>query len=331
MGRSKGEKAILREEKRKLREHKKQIAEANKMLIPVSEKTNKSLGLMSFDPQGTFRLNCNRWVKMYEVIDCVTKDGNLFAKTLEEIKGRIRLTYTYKEGKEKIYVTLIGEGEIYEDVRKDIVMDQEALSKIFTLKPLTVDETMKVVMGEGCKPFSYASMVRSKRDWSEECLPTIREEASCFKANDMYGECLFFKQYPSILSINQFQSLRDIGSIFSIATDLKTVEDKSSFDRALEQRYNRRISKDVDDTYINMSMSIMFSCDSDDARAIVEKTLVSMFSSEGFALAPCIGLQASAAVSVMTLGMTDYTVMRNVKLSEVGKIIEFVGGCYGSN
>lgn len=331
MGGSKGEKAILREEKKKLKEQKNQIAEANKMLIPVSEKTNKSLGLISFDPQGTFRLNCNRWVKMYEVTGCTTKDGNLFAKILEEIKGRIRLTYTYKEGKEKIYVTLMCEGEIYEDVRKEIAMDQEALSKILTLKPLTVDETMMSVMGEGCRPFSYASMVRSKRDWLEECLPPIRDDVFSYKANDMYGECLFFKQYPSIISINHIEALKSIGCPFSIAIDIKAVEDKMSFNRALEQRYNRRLSMDSDRSFTNMSMSIMFSCDSDDARAIVEKTLIMMFSNDGFALAPCIGLQASAAVSIMTLGITDYTVMRNVDISKVGKIIEFVGGCYGSN
>ena len=109
------------------------------------------------------------------------------------------------------------------------------------------------------------------------------------------------------------------------------MDDKLSFNRAMEQRYNRRVSVEANGDYTNMSMNVMFSCDSDEARAIVEKTLISLFSSKGFALAPCYGLQNEAAVSHMTFGMTDYSVMRNVNLSEVGKIFEFMGGIYGSN
>ena len=54
-----GEKAILREQRRLEKEKKRRIELANKMLIPVGEKTGQSLGLISFDPSGVFRLGNN--------------------------------------------------------------------------------------------------------------------------------------------------------------------------------------------------------------------------------------------------------------------------------
>ena len=51
MGKNAGERAILREEKRLAKEKKRQIEQANKMLIPVSKKTNQSWGIISFDPE----------------------------------------------------------------------------------------------------------------------------------------------------------------------------------------------------------------------------------------------------------------------------------------
>ena len=43
---------------------------------------------------------------------------------------------------------------------------------------------------------------------------------------------------------------------------------------------NRRISAGKSDEFANASVSIFFSCDSDDARAIIEKTLITMFSNK---------------------------------------------------
>ena len=69
MGKNAAEKAILHEEKRLAKEKKRQIEQANKMLIPVSKKTNQSLGIISFDPEGTFRLTNNRWLRVFEATE----------------------------------------------------------------------------------------------------------------------------------------------------------------------------------------------------------------------------------------------------------------------
>lgn len=327
MGRTKGEKAVKRAEKRAEMERKKAIQEANKMLIPTPKQTAESLGIMSFDPSGAFRLTGNRWMRVYEIRQMQTTESDLFAEMIRELKGRVRITARIgSKSQDKTFLTVMEEGEIYGDVRKNIEKDQEALSKVFLLKPLTVDETMMEVMGDGRKPFSYASMVRGKKNWKSECFPVFKPEAGSVKVNDSYGESMIIMQYPSNLSINPFRSLCDIGCLMYVSLDLRGISLKQSFTQALEQRYNRRISAGKSDEFANASVSIFFSCDSDDARAIIEKTLITMFSNCGFALAPTFGAQEKAAESVIGLGITDYSVMRNVDMDVVSDLAMYGGG-----
>ncbi|MEE0862470.1 MAG: hypothetical protein U0L79_05755 [Lachnospiraceae bacterium] len=327
MGRTKGEKAVKRAEKRAEMERKKAIQEANKMLIPTPKQTAESLGILSFDPSGAFRLTGNRWMRVYEIRQMQTTESDLFAEMIRELKGRVRITARIgSKSQDKTFLTVMEEGEIYGDVRKDIEKDQEALSKVFLLKPLTVDETMMEVMGDGRKPFSYASMVRGKKNWKSECFPVFKPEAGSVKVNDSYGESMIIMQYPSNLSINPFRSLCDIGCLMYVSLDLRGISLKQSFTQALEQRYNRRISAGKSDEFANASVSIFFSCDSDDARAIIEKTLITMFSNCGFALAPTFGAQEKAAESVIGLGITDYSVMRNVDMDVVSDLVMYGGG-----
>lgn len=322
MGRTKGEKAVKRAEKRAEMERKKAIQEANKMLIPTPKQTAESLGILSFDPSGAFRLTGNRWMRVYEIRQMQTTESDLFAEMIRERKGRVRITARIgSKSQDKTFLTVMEEGEIYGDVRKDIEKDQEALSKVFLLKPLTVDETMMEVMGDGRKPFSYASMVRGKKNWKSECFPVFKPEAGSVKVNDSYGESMIIMQYPSNLSINPFRSLCDIVCLMYVSLDLRGISLKQSFTQALEQRYNRRISAGKSDEFANASVSIFFSCDSDDARAIIEKTLITMFSNCGFALAPTFGAQEKAAESVIGLGITDYSVMRNVDMDVVSDLV----------
>jgi len=264
---------------------------------------------------------------VYEIRQMQTTESDLFAEMIRELKGRVRITARIgSKSQDKTFLTVMEEGEIYGDVRKDIEKDQEALSKVFLLKPLTVDETMMEVMGDGRKPFSYASMVRGKKNWKSECFPVFKPEAGSVKVNDSYGESMIIMQYPSNLSINPFRSLCDIGCLMYVSLDLRGISLKQSFTQALEQRYNRRISAGKSDEFANASVSIFFSCDSDDARAIIEKTLITMFSNCGFALAPTFGAQEKAAESVIGLGITDYSVMRNVDMDVVSDLAMYGGG-----
>lgn len=326
MGRTKGEKALKRAEKKAEMERKKAIQEANKMLIPTPKQTAESLEILSFDPSGAFCLSKNRWVKAYEILGTKSEDSDLFALVIKELTGRIKIVARLrKHAADKAFLTVMEEGEIYGEVRKVMNKDQEALSKIFRLKPLTVDETMMEVMGDGRKPFSYASMVRGKKNWKEECFKKIKAEADRFLAEDMYGESIIFMQYPSHLSINPFRSLKDIGCEMYVSLDIRGISLSTSVTQALEQRYNRRISAEANADYANCSIGISFLCDSDDARAIIEKTVITLFSNLGFALASSYGAQENAYESAVSLGITDYCVMRNVDMEVVSKLMMYGG------
>ena len=67
MAKNAGVRAIFKEEKRLEKERKIQVELANKMLIPVSKKTTETLGIISFDPSGVFRLLENRWMRVFKV------------------------------------------------------------------------------------------------------------------------------------------------------------------------------------------------------------------------------------------------------------------------
>ena len=324
---TKGEKIVKRNEKRLEKERKRAIQEANKMLIPTPKQTEASFGILSFDPSSTFRLRENRWVRVFEIIGSKETESDFFAKMISSLKGRARVTAKIGGNlKQKGFISLMEQGEIYSEVRKDMEMDQEALSSIFILRPLTIDETMMEIMGEGAKPFSYASMVRGKKDWKEECVPKIHPSPDSFYVNDSYGECLFIKQFPSIYPLSLTDSLKNIGCLMYLSIDFRGISVKESQRQSLEQRYNRRLFVSTEKEFLNASVTISYICDSDDARQIIEKTLKRMFSREGFDLVTSYGAQKEAFESVVTLGILDYCNMRNVDLAAARDLIVSGGG-----
>lgn len=126
--------------------------------------------------------------------------------------------------------------------------------------------------------------------------------------------------------LEKMDYLEKINNLKNGSLDFRGISLKQSFTQALEQRYNRRISVGKQDDFANMSVSIFFRCDSDDARAIIEKTIITMLTNVGIALAPAFGAQRVAAESVISLGITDYSVMRNVGMEVVSKLGMYGGG-----
>ena len=154
-----GEKAILREQRRLGKEKKRRIELANKMLIPVGEKTGQSLGLISFDPSGVFRLGNNVWLKVYSMEFAEMMQADVAANLL----GSLRMTISLSEsGKATCHLSLIEEGEIYEEVREKFTADEAVLGSV---KVMTVDEVMESIAFNFYKElrFSYASFVRGKK------------------------------------------------------------------------------------------------------------------------------------------------------------------------
>ena len=300
MAKSAGERAILKEEKREKREKKRRIEQANKMLIPVSKKTNLSLGIISFDPEGTFRLTDKRWMKVFEA------DGDVcnLMEIMRNLLGRIRMTMHL--------------GEIYEEVRQQMKRDEEILRKELSLRAMSVDEVMNQISSNSFKDirFSYASYVRGNKDWKKECFVESTKKEDSFVMNRNYGECFVALSYPSIIQADLIGRLRESGCRMIVGLDLNalTSEEQKDFTRAIEKRYNVKIPENMEEDYINVSLALGIICDSDDARKIVEQTIVSLYANAGVMLAPAYHMQTKVLESMLSLGLLDAKTMRNIKL-----------------
>ncbi|MGI6502152.1 MAG: hypothetical protein ACOX1S_14990 [Anaerostipes sp.] len=316
MAKSAGERAILKEEKREEREKKRRIEQANKMLIPVSKKTNLSLGIISFDPEGTFRLADKRWMKVFEADGDVS---NLMAN-MKNLSGRIRITMHLGAdcGRETCHISLMETGEIYEEVRQQMKRDEEVLRKELSLRAMSVDEVMNQISSNSLKDirFSYASYVRGNKDWKKECFAESVEKEDSFVMNRNFGECFIALSYPSILKTDLISRLKELGCQMMVSLDLNalTSEEQSDFTRAIEKRYNVKIPENMEEDYINVSLALGIICDSDDARKIVEQTVVSLYANAGVMLAPAYHTQTKVFESMLSLGLKDAKTMRNLRV-----------------
>lgn len=316
MGKSAGVRAIAKEEKRLEKERKRRIELANKMLIPAGKKTLEALGLISFDPNGVFRLVGNRWIRVFKV------EGNIpqLARIALDLSGRIRIVWHLGEesGRATCHLSLIETGEIYEEVRQLMSKDEELMKEAVRLMPLSVDDVMNHIseeFGQSIR-FSYASYVRGNKDWKKECFLEVHEGVDSFSVGRCYGEAFYALSYPSILKGGFLKRLGELGCQMYVCVDVNslTTEEQLDFNRAIEKRYNRRLPAIAEEDYLNASLSIVILCDSDDAREIIEKTVVSLANGYEIMLTPSFHEQRSVAESAISLGLLDKKIMRNVKV-----------------
>lgn len=320
MAKTKGQKAVERENARLVREKKKQIEQANRMLIPVPKATANSLRIVSFDPTGVFRFADGRWVKCYRIVG--TEDISSLGEVIGALHSEVKLTKKLGLSNTQSFLTLTVEDQIYDEVRTNFSEDEATLRGHINLIPLSVDEVMNII-SEGRCNFNYASMVRGKKDWKEECFPVIEAENSYFKMGESYGESCFVMQFPEHVNADIIMQLAGFGCEIYLSINLRGIDelDMVDYNRALEKRYNRRLTEESS-SFMNQSMQLVFLCDSDDARAIIEKTILTLFSKAGYVISPAIGYQKAAVESALSLGIVNRKYMRNISTEAVN---EFLG------
>ena len=316
-----GERAIVKEERRLEKERKCRIELANRMLIPVGGKTLESIGLIAIDPSGVFRFMGNRWLKIYEISGANEK----LVDAIADVSGRVRITFYISEnGRETCHLTLIEQGEVYEEVRQKSTEDEAVLQKECSMHPLSVDEAMNHIASNFYKDirFSYASFVRGKKDWKKECFLEVREDATGFETGRIFGESLSVLHFPMEMKEGLLKDLKSLGCPLYFAVDMNslTEEEQEDFRRVLEKKYNRRLMTTETEDYINQSLSIILLCDSKDARKIVEETLISIFLKYGAIIAPSFHNQQRVMESCMSLGLLESGLIRNTK-SNVAKAL----------
>ena len=283
----------------------------------------ETLGLISFDPNGVFRMVGNRWMKVF----CVTGDVEKLASIATNIQGRIRVIWHHVEecGRVTCHLILSETGEIYEEVRQLMSKDEESMKEAVNLTPLTVDEVMNQIgeeFGQSIR-FSYASYVRGNKDWKKECFFEVQEEVNKFSVGRLYGEAFSVLAYPPKLSSGFADGLKTLGCQMYVCLDMNslTTSEQVDFNRALEKRYNRRLMVLEEEDYLNASYSIVILCDSDDARGILEKAVISLANAHDILLSSSFYEQKKVAESAFGLGLFESQIMRNVKVDVVKSLI----------
>ena len=107
----------------------------------------------------------------------------------------------------------------------------------------------------------------------------------------------------------------------SLDVNSLTTEEQLDFNRAIEKRYNKRLSQVADSDYVNVSLALVILCDSDDAREIIEKTVMAVANGYDIILTPSFYEQKKVTESVMSLALIDSKIMRNVKVDVVGNLM----------
>ena len=309
-----GEKAIAKEMRRQEKERRKQLQLANKILIPVSKKTAMTLEMISFDPSGVFYLNENRWVKIF------TLEGNIekLVAVLKDLSGRIRITLHMGEdgGRATCHLSLMETGELYEDVRQKMMEDVAIIEKVVSIHPLDIDAAMNQIAENFHKDirFSYASYVRGNKDWKKEVFGELKEASKSFIFEDFYGESFHVLAFSTKTVDGLIKQLEGLMCPMYLSVDLNSLTDEehTDFKRAIEKRYNKRLPVNSEESFINLSLSAVIICDSDDARKILEETIQSIFLRHGVIITPSFHRQRAVAESMLSLGLLDYKIMRNV-------------------
>lgn len=309
-----GEKAIAKEMRRQEQERRKQMQLANKMLIPVSKKTAMTLEMISFDPSGVFYLNENRWMKIFKMEGEIGK----LVSILQNLTGRIRITLHMGEdgGRATCHLSLMESGELYEEVRQKMIEDVAVLEQVVHLHPLEIDSAMNQIAENFHKDirFSYASYVRGNKDWKKEVFGEVKEESKSFTMEGFYGESFHVLAFPTKTVDGLIKRLEELMCPIYVSVDLNslTEEEHTDFKRAIEKRYNKRLPVNTEESFINLSLSASIICDSDDARKILEETILSVFLGHGVIVTPSFHTQRQVAESMLSLGLLDYKIMRNV-------------------
>lgn len=282
-----------------------------------------TLEMISFDSSGVFYLTENRWLKIF------TLDGNIekLAAVLNDLSGRIRITLHMGEegGRATCHLSLMETGELYEDVRQKMIEDVAIIEKVVSIHPLDIDAVMNQIAENFRKDirFCYASYVRGNKDWKKKCFGELKEASKSFTLKDFYGESFHVLAFPTTTVDRLIKHLEGLMCPMYLSVDLNslTEEELTDFKRAIEKRYNKRLPVNGEESFINLSLSAVIIGDSEDARRILEETIQSVFLGHGVIMTPSFHMQRAVAESVLSLGLLDYKIMRNVSTKVVGWIL----------
>lgn len=339
-------KAQQKEAKKLQKQQKKEAEARNRMLISVSKATRKSMGLLSVHPEGIFRMDGDRWIRVYR-INGIRKDAmeqeqkngksTAIADCLEKLHSAVRLTWKlFWDGKKEMecFLTLTGTGQVYDEVRTSIIEDERLLERFYDFAQLGIDEVLHELGGINDQDdWTYASLIRAKKDWKKEIFPKI-EESKQDEESYVDGELaggLYVMQFPVHMDEEAISVLGKLKQPLILCMDINGLrtEEQIDYRRLLEKQYNRHVTEKSMES-MNASLQMLYLADSQESLRVVRKTILLAFARSGFVLGPMDGSMKKQAESMISLGLMQHETMRDVTKEVVEQFCRY-GGTYGSN
>ncbi|MCR5338279.1 MAG: hypothetical protein K6E75_06950 [Lachnospiraceae bacterium] len=332
-------KAELREEIRKRkqdeRDRVRRIKKANKMLIVMPKKTQRSLGLIQYDPSGVFHFLDGRWMKVFQISGGISH----LPDALLLIRARAMFTHRMVRDMDSdvdsdmdadantYYLSLFREGETYEPVRKAFSEDEETLKKSLHIRSITAEETIEEIRKMTTlleKPFDFPEFMKKRRDLLSETVSKITADYSDFSMKGACGSSYFIMQYPGAGSeiLRTTDYLRNISDVVFISTELCAVsqEQREEQIQYLKTRYLGQPDERSIQPYVNGRIRIMMLCYDTESLGYAKANLEEAFYGAGYVISPLFGQQKESAESVLTLGMAQQGSQQNVPIETIREI-----------
>ncbi len=217
----------IRERKKENREKAKRIKEGNRRLIVPPKKTRRSLKMIHFDPKGVMHFEDGKWMAVFKVI----KGMDELPEVVDRITSTARFTHYYG-GKDEYFLTLIAEGDTYEDARVAFEKDEEVLKTWMEVSALSMEDvakTMKKISGKG-SPFSMNDWLKKRKDLAELTLPKVTEKKKSFSAKGMTGVSICLVWPPTDFSERFVQKIKDLSDEMIITFHLRKPTEKEKED-----------------------------------------------------------------------------------------------------
>ncbi|MCR5339259.1 MAG: hypothetical protein K6E75_11965 [Lachnospiraceae bacterium] len=311
----------IRKRKQAERERARRIKKANKMLIVMPKKTQRSLGLIQYDPSGVFHFLDGRWMKVFKVANGIENlPGTLFM-----LKARAMLFHHIEGDEDTYYLSLFREGDIYEPVRKAFLADEEVLRKSLWIRSLSAEETAEEIRkqtGLMDKPWEFSEFMKKRRDLLSETVPKITSDYAALFMKDTAAGSYFILQYPNGEMKSMIRLLRGIADHIFITTEVCSVSQETRQEQIqyLKSRYTGLTEERSIQPYANVQIRIMLLCHEKDSLAVAKTKLEEACFAAGYVISPIFGQQKESAESILTLGMVQQGSLHNIQEGAIREI-----------
>lgn len=326
-------------EEKKTKEELKKIKNLNRSLVNVSKGTQRSFDILSVQPEhGVFYQGSGCYVKVYSLKGKIAEDScrMLVNRLCDLTHFRYRITSFCRSGERQgtmrffsLFVTAADYYHAYEEycrfeenIHSDIVLQKNG----FMIEECTLEQTLMFVQmnftGQ-MKKFNYQASQKKSEDWGKLMFPSMEvyDLKLLIHPNEIITGCYYAKEVPSKLS-----DLRDdlIHAGFSLQTCVEiqsfTDGEMELLNKIIGKKYNAALSSQTE-RLVNASFLVMISSPYDKEYMEIAETLLNSAERRELRLESCSGQQKDAFLSICTLGIRNFHIMRNVTQSTAAEMI----------